>query len=79
MQRLWKQRSARAASAPTATPAPEAVHPATALKPAAEALVYYYGVSKGYHISPNCSSMSNAPAHTLADAVASGKNACRHP
>ena len=63
--------------APTATPAPEAVHPATALKPAGEARVYFYDSSKGYHIGPDCSGMKNAPAHTLEEAVAGNKNACR--
>ncbi|MBR2798982.1 MAG: hypothetical protein IKE17_16210 [Clostridia bacterium] len=63
--------------APTATPAPEVVHPATALKPAGEARVYFYDSSKGYHIGPDCSSMKNAPAHTLEEAVAGNKNACR--
>ncbi|MBQ7263138.1 MAG: hypothetical protein IJR14_05400 [Synergistaceae bacterium] len=32
--------------------------------------------SKGYHAAPNCVSMSGAPAHTLADAVADGKKTC---
>ena len=58
--------------APTATPAPEAVHPATALKPAGEARVYFYDSSKGYHIGPDCSSMKNAPARTLEEAVRPG-------
>ena len=62
--------------APTATPEPEAVEPATALKPAAELTVYYYDSSKGYHIAADCVGMSGAPAHTLAEAVAMGKHAC---
>ena len=62
--------------APTATPEPEAVEPATALKPAAELTVYFYDSSKGYHIAPSCVGMSNAPAHSLAEAVALGKHAC---
>ena len=63
---------------PSPTPTPEAVTPAAALKPAGEAAVYFYDSSKGYHTSPDCASMKNAPAHTLAEAVASGKNACKH-
>ena len=62
--------------APTPTPEPEVVDPAIALKPAGELVVYYYESSKGYHVSPNCVSMSNAPAGTLAEAVALGKHAC---
>ena len=62
--------------APTATPEPEAVHPTTALKPAGEARVYFYDSSKGYHMSPDCSGMKNAPAHTLEEAVNGHKNAC---
>ena len=62
--------------APTATPEPEVVDPAIALKPAGELTVYYYESSKGYHISPNCVGMSNAPAGTLAEAVALGKHPC---
>ncbi len=62
--------------APTATPEPEAVEPATALKPAAELTVYFYDSSKGYHIAPDCVGMSGAPARTLAEAVALGKHAC---
>ena len=63
---------------PTPTPAPEVVSPASALKPAGEAVVYYYDSSVGYHIAPNCASMKNAPAHTLQEAVDAGKNACKH-
>ena len=61
---------------PTATPEPEVVKPATALKPAGEAVVYYFDASKGYHVSANCVGMNGAPAHTLAEAVADGKHAC---
>ena len=64
--------------APTPTPEPEAVSPAVALKPVSEIKVYYYNSSKGYHIGPNCSGMENAPAHSLAEAAASGKKACKH-
>lgn len=63
---------------PSPTPEPQAVTPAAALKPAGEAAVYYYDSSKGYHTSPDCANMKNAPAHTLAEAAASGKNACKH-
>ncbi len=62
--------------APTATPEPEVVDPAIALKPAGELTVYYYESSKGYHASPNCVGMSNAPAGTLGEAVALGKHPC---
>ena len=62
--------------APTATPEPEAVSPATPLKSAGALTVYYYDASKGYHIAPNCVGMSNAPAHTLAEAVELGKHPC---
>ena len=62
--------------APTPTPEPQAVSPAVPLKPAGEATVYFYNSSKGYHSSPNCAGMKNAPAHTLQEAVNSGKKAC---
>ncbi|MBR6889618.1 MAG: hypothetical protein IKN05_01375 [Clostridia bacterium] len=62
--------------APTPTPEPETVHPSTALKPAGELKVYYYNSGKYYHVGPNCSHMSGAPAHTLAEALADGKRAC---
>jgi len=29
-------------------------------------------------MAPDCASMKNAPAHTLQEAVDSGKNACKH-
>lgn len=61
---------------PTATPEPEVVEPAIGLKPASEVVVYYYESSKGYHVAPDCVGMSNAPAGTLAEAVAAGKKAC---
>ena len=64
--------------APTPTPEPEVVSPAVALKPVSEIRVYYYNSSKGYHAGPNCSGMENAPAHSLAEAAASGKKACKH-
>ena len=64
--------------APTATPEPEVVTPAVALKPVSEIQVYYYNSSKGYHAGPSCSGMENAPAHSLAEAAASGKKACKH-
>ena len=63
--------------APTPTPEPEAVSPAVALKPVSEIQVYYYNSSKGYHSGPNCKGMQNAPAHSLAEAAASGKSACK--
>lgn len=62
--------------APTPTPEPEVVSPSTALKPVGEIAVYYFDTSKGYHIAPDCVGMSNAPAHTLEEAVAAGKRAC---
>lgn len=62
--------------APTPTPEPQAVSPAVPLKPAGEATVYFYNSSKGYHSGPNCAGMKNAPAHTLQEAVNSGKKAC---
>jgi hypothetical protein len=62
--------------APTPTPEPQAVNPAVPLKPAGEATVYYYNSSRGYHSSPNCTGMKNAPAHTLQEAVSSGKKPC---
>ena len=62
--------------APTPTPEPQAVSPAVPLKPAGEATVYYYNSSRGYHSGPNCSGRKNAPAHTLQEAVSSGKKAC---
>ena len=61
---------------PTATPEPLVVHPATPLKDAGEAIVYYFDASKGYHLAPECKGMSGAPAHTLAEAIAAGKRAC---
>jgi len=64
--------------APTPTPEPEIGSPAVALKPVSEIQVYYYSSSKGYHIGPNCTGMQNAPAHSLAEAATSGKNACKH-
>ena len=64
--------------APTPSPTPQAITPATALKSAGELTVYYYNSSKGYHIAPDCAGMQNAPAHTLREAGASGKNACRY-
>ena len=64
--------------APTPTPKPKVVSPTVALKPVSEIKVYYYNSSKGYHIGPNCSGMENAPAHSLAEAAASGKKACKH-
>ena len=48
-----------------------------ALKPVSEIQVYYYSSSKGYHSGPNCKGMQNAPAHSLAEAAASGKSACK--
>ena len=62
--------------APTPTPAPKEVSPATPLKDAGKATVYYYDASKGYHIASDCTGMNGAPAHTLAEAVAAGKHAC---
>jgi len=63
---------------PTPEPPPAAVSPAAAPKPAGEVTGDYYASSKGYHTAPDCASMRNAPAHTLADAVAAGKNACKY-
>ena len=62
--------------APTPTPEPEVVTPSAALKSVGELTVYYYDSSVGYHVSPSCVGMSNAPAHTLAEAVSMGKHAC---
>ncbi len=61
---------------PTPTPEPVAVTPAVALKSAGELTVYYYDSSKSYHLSDSCKGMSNAPAHTLAEAQAAGKRTC---
>ena len=58
------------------TPAPEVVTPSVPLKSAGEITVYYFDVSKGYHVAPDCKGMNGAPAHTLADAAADGKRAC---
>ena len=41
------------------------------------ATVYCYGSSVSYHIKPDCQNMRNAPATTLAEAIASGKHRCR--
>ena len=57
-------------------PAPKVVSPSRALKPASEAVVYFFDASKGYHLAPECKGMSGAPAHTLAEAVEAGKHAC---
>lgn len=62
--------------APTATPEPEIVNPATALKPVGDIIVYFYDSGVGYHVKPDCVNMSGAPAGTLAEAVAAGKHAC---
>ncbi|MBQ8110443.1 MAG: hypothetical protein IJ124_09825 [Clostridia bacterium] len=61
---------------PTATPAPEVVTPSVPLKSAGEIIVYYFDASQGYHVDANCKGMTNAPAHTLAEAVEAGKRAC---
>ena len=59
---------------PTATPEPEGPY---TVKPAGEATVYFYeSGSKGFHKSPTRHEMDGAPAHTLAEAQASGKHTC---
>ena len=61
--------------APTATPEPEGPY---TVKPAGEATVYFYeNGSKGFHKSPTRHDMDGAPAHTLAEAFAAGKNPCQ--
>lgn len=53
------------------------------VKPVGEATVYYFdNGSLGYHLKPDVHDMKNAPAHTLAEAIAAGKircNACNSP
>lgn len=59
---------------PTATPVPELT---VDVKAAGDITVYAYESSVSYHMRPSCQNMNNAPAMTLADAVAAGKHRCR--
>jgi len=65
---------------PTAEPTPEPTpEPPYIVKPAGEATVYFYpgAGSKGFHRFSTAHGMDGAPAHTLAEALASGKNPCK--
>ncbi len=46
------------------------------MRPVSEVTVYYTQLGKYYHRDPDCGSMHNADAHTLAEAVAAGKKSC---
>lgn len=66
--------------APTDTPEPTATPaavPTWTLKDAGEATVYYHDSGSYYHTRATCKGMSNAPEHTLREAVDAGKNPCR--
>lgn len=60
---------------PTPTPSPTPV-PDIPVKAAGEATVYYNKEGKLYHMQSSCKSMKSAKAHTLAEAVADGKQKC---
>ena len=67
-----------ATAEPTAKPTPTPVpKPTYTVKPASEATVFFFPGGKGYHIDPNVHDMGGAPAHTLAEGIASGKNPCQ--
>lgn len=56
---------------PTPTPVPD-----IPVKAAGEATVYYNKEGKLYHMQSSCKSMKSAKAHTLAEAIADGKQKC---
>ena len=68
---------------PTSTPGPTATpEPDIPVKAAGEATVYYNKDGKLYHMQSSCKKMESAKAHTLAEAIADGKekcNACGSP
>ena len=67
------------ASAETPEPSPEPTPASTMtmrVKTAAEARVYYNATGNYYHMQSTCLRMSGAAMHTLAEAVADGKQPC---
>ena len=46
------------------------------MRPVSEFIVYYTQKGKYFHRDPDCGSMHNADAHTLAEARAAGKKSC---
>lgn len=66
---------------PTPTPSPTPV-PEIPVKAAGDATVYYNKEGKLYHMQSSCKKMNSAKPHTLAEAIADGKqkcNACGSP
>lgn len=69
---------ASATPAPTPTAEPTATPPVftASVKPAGEATVYFNANGRQYHMRSACGVMRTAPAHTLSEAVAAGKQLC---
>lgn len=55
---------------------PSEVQWAAASDPEDEALLYYTGGGEYYHTNPHCMGMRTAEAHTMPEALASGKQPC---
>ncbi|MDD7413397.1 MAG: hypothetical protein PUK86_09335 [bacterium] len=62
--------------APTRTPLPTATPTPAPRVFAAESKVYYTTTGVNYHSSPRCGTMTQGREHTVAEALAAGKNRC---
>lgn len=67
--------TAKPTPTPVPTPSPTPII-LPDIKPFGLTTVYYYDSGRSYHTGPTCSGMSNAPAHTLAEAGEAGKRRC---